>query len=101
MFESMFHCVLAHEGFSQGLIEKVLTEYSEIGIGKTNNRSVLGSVNDLAFHYEHNILEIGGPHSAEVPSIITRLNRMPMRSKVGYIWPIEELGKLFETATRR
>jgi hypothetical protein len=99
MFESMFRCVLASEDFSKELIEKVLAEYSKINFGKSNNRSVLGSLNDLAFNYEYSICESGGPHSQEVPAIIARLNRMPMRASVGYIYPLEELGKLFQSAT--
>jgi hypothetical protein len=99
MFITILRCVLVSEGFSTKATEIILSEYSEIKFGKSNNRSVLGSVNDLAFHYEHSILECGGPHSSEVPAIIARLNRMPMRASVGYIYPIEELGKLIETAT--
>ena len=99
MFESMFRCVLASEGFSKELVEKILAEYSEVKFGKSNSRSVLGSLNDLAFNYEYSIFESGGPHSPEVPAIIARLNRMPMRASVGYIYPLEELGKLFQTAT--
>ena len=99
MFRTSFQCVLSHEAFPQDLVEKIMSEYSEIGIGKSNNRSVLGSLNDLMFHYEHSILGSGGPHSPEVPAIISRLNRMPMRAKDGFIWPIEELLKLYEPAS--
>ena len=98
MFKSMFHCVLADEGYSQEQITKILAEYSEIGIGKSNNRSVLGSINDLAYHYEYSILESGGSHSAEVPLIISRLNRMPMHSSKKCIFPIDELQKLYPPA---
>jgi hypothetical protein len=99
MFESMFRCILADEGYSQEQIKEILTEYSEIGIGKSNNRSVLGSLNDLAFHYEHSILENGGPHSAAIPSIISRLNRMPMHASKKGIFPIKELQKLYPPAS--
>ena len=95
----MFRCVLASEEFSKEAIEKILAEYSEVKFGKSNNRSVLGSLNDLAFNYESSIFESGGPHTSEVPAIIARLNRMPMRASVGYIYPLEELGKLFQSAT--
>ena len=95
MFRSLFRHFLASEGFSRELIEKMLAEYSEIKFGKSNNRSVLGSLNELAFHYEHSIIASEGSHSSEVSEIIKRLNRMPMRASVGYIYPIEELGRLF------
>ena len=99
MFESTFHCILADEGYSQEGIKKILAEYSEIGIGKSNNRSVLGSLNDLAYHYEHSILESGGPHSAAIPSIISRLNRMPMHSSKKGFFPIDELQKIYPPAS--
>ena len=98
IFESMFRCFLASEGFSKELVEKILAEYSEVKFAKSNSRSVLGSLNNLAFYYEYSICSSGGLHSPEVPAIIARLNRMPMRASVGYIYPLEELGKLFETA---
>jgi hypothetical protein len=99
MFRLYFTCVLAEEGFSNELIEKALSEYSEIGFAKSNDRSVLGSINDLAYHYEYSILESGGVQSPAIPTIIQRLNRMPMNKKVGYIWPAEEIRKLYESAT--
>lgn len=99
MFCSTFRCILADEGYSQEQITKVLDEYSEIGIGKSNNRSVLGTLNDLAFHYEYSILENGGPHSAAIPSIISRLNRMPMHASKKCIFPIDELQKLYPSAS--
>ena len=99
MFRLNFRCVLFAEGFSDELVEKALKEYASIQYVKSNDRGVLGSANDLAFHYEHGILRCGGVHSAEIPSIIHRLNRMPMSKKVGYIWPAEEIRKLYEAAT--
>lgn len=99
MFESMFHCILADEGYSRDIIKTILAEYSEIGIGKSNSRSVLGSLSDLAFHYEHSILESGGPHSPAIPSIISRLNRMPMHSSKKGFFPIDELRKLYPSAS--
>jgi hypothetical protein len=99
IFRLNFSCVLSAEGYSRELVEKALSEYSEIKYGKSNDRSVLGSINDLAFRYEYWIFESGGVHSAEIPSIIQKLNRMPMKKKVGYIWPADEILKLYQSAT--
>ncbi len=98
MFKSMLRCVLAQESYSDENIEKILAEYTEIKIGKSNNRSALGSMNDLAFNYEYSIIESGGPHSPAIPAIIARLNRMPMRAGKDCIFPLKELGKLLGTA---
>ena len=51
MFKEIFRCILVSEGYEKAVVEKILTEYSDVSYGKSNNRSVLGSLNDLAFHY--------------------------------------------------
>ena len=61
--------------------------------------SVLGSMNDLAFHYKFSIQEAGGVHSPAVPEIIRRLNRMPMGA-LKYVFPIEALKALYQTEER-
>ena len=99
MFKEIFRCVLLSEGFKDETVEQIMSEYSEIQIGESNNRSVLGTLNDLAFNYKHSILENGGPQSPAVPSIIKRLNRMPMHASKTCIFPIDELHKLYESAT--
>jgi len=75
-FTLTLSCVLASEGFPKHVVEKVMSEYEQIEFAKSANRSVLGSVNDLAFHYKHLILGAGGVHSWRVPDIIWKLNRM-------------------------
>ena len=95
LFGLNFRCVLTAEGFGGESVDRILEEYSEIQYGKSNDRSVLGSINDMAFHYEHWMLDGGGVHSAEVPAIIQKMNRVPMKKGVGYIWPAREFRKLF------
>ena len=99
MFREIFRCILVSEGYEKAVAEKILTEYSEVCYGKSNNRSVLGSLNDLASHYEHRILSCGGVKTYEIPSIISELNRMPMLSTKSSKFPIEELRKLYATAS--
>jgi hypothetical protein len=52
-------------------------------------------MNDLAFHYKHHIQSEGGAHSYAVPSIIGKLNRMPMGA-LEYVYPIEALKVIYE-----
>lgn len=93
-FISMLSCVLSEEGLPEVVKERILTEYAELGIGKSSNRSVLGSATDLAFHYKHRILNAGGIHSWRVPLIIKALNRMPMQA-IPSKFPIDELRLLY------
>ena len=98
LFNGYLRCVLSDEGFIDSAIEKIMSEYDEVGYAKTNSKSVLGSMNDLAFHYKYNIQEEGGVHSSAVPGIIRKLNHMPMGA-IEYTYPIEALRALYETTT--
>jgi hypothetical protein len=99
LFMSYLSCVLADEGIAEADRARIRSEYDEVGFANTNSKSVLGSMNDLAFHYKYSILEAGGVHSPAVPEIIRRLNRMPMGS-FQYVFPIEALRALYQTAER-
>lgn len=94
LFLGFLVAVLADEGFSETVIEKILLEYSEITYAKTNDKSVLGSMNDLAWHYKHLILDSGGIHSPAIPSIIKQLNHMPM-SAIEFTYAIDALRSMY------
>ena len=97
LFRGYLQCVLAEEGIDESVKRKIMTEYEDVGYTKTNSKHVLGSMNDLAFHYRCHILAEGGVHSCMVPSIISQLNRMPMGA-IKYAYPIEALRAMYETA---
>lgn len=99
LFKSYLSCVLADAGISEADRARMLSEYDEVGFANTNSKSVLGSMNDLAFHYKYSIMEAGGVHSLAVPGIIRRLNRMPMGA-LKYVFPIEALRALYQTEKR-
>ncbi len=98
LFKHCLLCVLSEEGVAETLKNKILAEYSDTVYECSTNRRVLGSMNDLAFHYKLNVLESGGVHSPRVPGIIRKLNRMPMKA-IGFQFPIDALRKLNESAT--
>lgn len=78
------------EGFSQIQIEKALEENRTIHFAKTNNRSVLGSMNDLAFQIEVHIKSSGGIRNLGLDAINDALNRIPMGA-LNYQYGIEAL----------
>jgi len=98
LFESFLPCVLSDAGFDASIIERIMSEYDEISYAKTKSRSVLGSMNDLAFHYRLHIQDAGGVHSYRVPSIIRKLNKMPMGA-IAYAYPLDTLRTMYEAAT--
>jgi len=97
LFMGYLSCVLADARMVEADQVRILSEYDEVAYANTNNKSVLGSMNDLAFHYKYSILEAGGVHSPTVPEIIRRLNRMPMGA-LKYVFPIEALKAMYQTA---
>ncbi len=98
LFKSLLQCVLSDEGLEASAKEKIMSEYNELGYAKTQNRSVLGSMNDLVFHYKYLIQDAGGVHSHEIPGIIQKLNRMPMGA-LEYAYPIEALRAMYGAST--
>lgn len=98
LFSFWLSCVLSDEGFDESTKARILGEYKEVRCAPSNNRHVLGSMNDLALHYKYFVVEGGGIHSPAIPGIIRKLNRMPFAA-IEYRYPIEVLRSLYETAT--
>jgi len=99
LFRNYLLCVLADAGIAEASRVNILSEYDEVGFANTNSKSVLGSMNDLAFHYKYHILEAGGVHSPAVPEIIRRLNHMPM-SAIKELFPIAALKARIQSTAR-
>lgn len=75
-----------------------MSDYESVQYANTNSKSILGSMNDLAFHYKYHIQAQGGAHSYAVPSILKKLNHMPMGA-LEYVFPIQALKAAYENAT--
>ena len=90
---------LITENLSQNHIEIILDDIREIEISKTNNRSVLGSMNDLTFQLKHHIADEGGLLSADIVKLNHDLNRIPM-SAIKEIYSIYELQNLLNKLSR-
>ena len=86
---------LLWENFSQNQIEIILDEHREIIIAKTNNRSVLGSMNDLAFQLKYRIAAMGGLSNVDLAELNHDLNRIPM-SAIKEVYSIYELRNLLD-----
>jgi len=98
LFKEYLACVIADEDISDLAKGKIIAEYDLIGFANTNNKSVLGSMNDLAFRYKYHIQTEGGVHSSAVPGIIKELNRIPMGA-LEYWYPHETLKALYTNVT--
>ena len=104
-FES-FHFVIGqhlfknflHENIPQRQIEAVLSECENIKYEKTNNRSVLGAMNDKKSQLEYLISADGGVAGTDIYEINHKLNRIISRA-VGYKYPIEMLKEKLQEIT--
>ena len=84
---------LLHERFAQAQIEAVLDEHRTILFAKTNNRSVLGSMNDQKFHLEFFIASGGGLDLTPLYELNHRLNRIPF-SAIDGTCPIDRIKEM-------
>ena len=81
---------LMHEGIAQNQIEILLSECNKIQYDKTNNRSVLGSMNDQRFLVEYFIQSEGGLAKTNIFELNRRLNRN-IFSAIDLKYPIKML----------
>jgi hypothetical protein len=72
--------VLAMEGINEDIIKKVLDEYSDIFLTKTDSKKVLGNMTDLVWLYSDFILSDGGFENIDLLDIISRINKVPQRN---------------------
>ena len=90
--QNLFKCLMS-ENLPQKHIEIFLDNIRKIEITKTNNRSVLGSMNDLTFQLKCQIADEGGLSGTNISKLNHDLNRIPM-SAINEIYSIYELQNL-------
>ncbi len=70
---------LLAEGIKDSLVESLLLEYQELGFAKTNNRRILGSMNDIASLFDYSIASRGGFDYCNLVEITKNINQAPMK----------------------
>ncbi len=79
--------------FSQQEIESILERVRDIRFGRTNNRSVLGSMNDIKQMIDLFVYDSGGLKHTNLYEMIRQINEMPFKA-IGYRFPIEAMHRL-------
>ena len=83
------------DGFGQKEIERALEEVQEIAFTRTSDRSVLGTMNDMANIIKWAVYDAGGLLSVDIDEMNSKLNRMPIKP-LDYGFSVEGLkGALF------
>jgi hypothetical protein len=90
VFRQQLFRYLVNEGLEQSQLEQLLTEYQTIKFAKTASRSVLGSMNDIAFRLKYQIGASGGLSHLDLDTLTKELNRVPL-SAIDYRYGIEAL----------
>ena len=70
---------LAAEDMPEHVIAKVAAQYRGLRMGRTDNRSVLGSMNELAMLLRQDVVDAGGFGGCDLQAINRQLNRTPHR----------------------
>ena len=70
--------VLEREAFSALAVEHGIKRLEGLALAKTNNRSVLGTINDNIFHTEIHAHDRGGVEAAGLETLARFLNHMPI-----------------------
>ncbi len=84
---------LEREGFEDSTIVKVLLLYKDVGIGRCTNKSILGNMNDLAFHYKNMPIDHEGFDIHDVYRTTGNINRTPQKT-LGWEYSIDKLRKV-------
>jgi hypothetical protein len=80
LFRQHLQRSLLHEGFDPATIAPLLSQYQSVEFAKTNNRSVLGSMNDAAFRIQFRIDLVGGLDRLDLDALQKELNCAPMKA---------------------
>ncbi len=81
--------VLQDEGFSETTLQYALSKIEDMSLAKTNNRSVLGTINDNIFHIDVHAYHAGGVKGIGLHNLAAKVNHMPM-SPLKWKYAIEE-----------
>ena len=68
---------LSYENVPPYVIDRLVVEYRDLRLAETANRSVLGSMNDLADMLEHYVQDAGGSRACDVRQVNQQLNQSP------------------------
>jgi len=93
MFGQALFRAMRQFDFSQAQIENMLDRSRDIRIDRTNNRSVLGSMNDMKQMIELTVFDQGGLAETNMTKLRRMLNHTPFKA-IGYSFPEEKMRNL-------
>ena len=92
VFQINLSANLEYEGINPTVIRNLLCHYQEVVLSKTNNRSVLGSMNDYCYLFGAYV-EPGGPQDCDILAVNQKINTAPM-SALKYSSGVKEMKRM-------
>ncbi|SHJ63227.1 hypothetical protein SAMN02745165_02820 [Malonomonas rubra DSM 5091] len=83
------------DGFGQQEIERALEEVQEVAFTRTSDRSVLGTMNDMANIIKWAVYDAGGLLNVDIDEMNSKLNRMPIKP-LDYGFSVERVGEVLK-----
>jgi len=83
IFYKQLYRSLLQIGIKEDLIKRIIPQPLKMIFSKTQNKSILGSMNDYAYQYKYIILAKGGIGYIDIDDIIQNINETPM-GLIGY-----------------
>jgi len=90
---------LRQEGFSEDEATWVLDQHENLAVGRTHDRSALGSLNNRITDAKCLIKYEGGLDHCDVPALAHLLNETPMKP-IGYSKGLEQMKRLVDKGLR-
>jgi len=90
LFQGQLYISLRQEQLQDEVVFSIMQDYTEIKYAPAQNRSVLGSMNDLVNCYEGYLEGIADPTPQTILQCNHQLNRIPMKP-IGYSYAVEKL----------
>jgi len=81
------------DGFGQKEIERALEEVQEVVFTRTSDRSVLGTMNDMANIIKWAVYDGGGLLNVDIDELSSKLNRMPIKP-LDYGYTVDRVGEV-------
>lgn len=90
--DNLFRSML-NDGIPQKGVEKVLNTCSNYCVMTSCNRSVLGTMNDVANIVKWTVVDSGGLMNTDISELMMKMNRMPMKP-LEYGYSVEAFVKM-------
>ena len=84
LFRTGLKTNLLAEGVAAEKVTALLTQYQQVVLAQTDNRSVLGSMNDLASIYKYWMMARGGFKQTDLAEAMREINRTPQLKRDGH-----------------